>query len=253
MPPCTSSAKALRTDTGEIEALFAFLKTLTPFPGRKYGSEYDEYIVPELSIRKEDGVLRMRMNRDALPSVEIDQAYRDLAEEYKASRTEDGKKAEKFIEEKLGAAQNLLNQLEMRATTLERTGAVLMEKQKDFFLKGPLYLKGLTMQEVAAEVGVHEATISRIAAAKYIDTDFGIYPIRALFSSTVSSDDGSGYSRNAVKEMIRGIIAGNTSGKPLSDQKISDILAERGIKAARRTVSKYRHELDIDSSFSRTK
>ena len=248
-----SSAKALRTDTGEIEALFAFLKTLTPFPGRKYGSEYDEYIIPELSIRKEDGVLRMRMNRDALPSVEIDQAYRDLAEEYKASRTEDGKKAEKFIKEKLGAAQNLLNQLEMRATTLERTGAVLMEKQKDFFLKGPLYLKGLTMQEVAAEVGVHEATISRIAAAKYIDTDFGIYPIRALFSSTVSSDDGSGYSRNAVKEMIRGIIAGNTSGKPLSDQKISDILAERGIKAARRTVSKYRHELDIDSSFSRTK
>ena len=128
-----------------------------------------------------------------------------------------------------------------------------MEKQRDFFLNGPLYLKGMTMQEVADEVGVHEATISRIASSKYIDTDFGIYPIRALFSSTVNSDDGQGYSRNAVKEMIRNIIAENTGGKPLSDQKISDILAERGIKTARRTVSKYRHELDIDSSFGRTK
>ena len=247
------SAKALKTDTGEIEALFSFLKTLTPFPGRKYDSGYDEYIIPELSIKKEDGVLRMKVNRDCLPSVEIDPAYKELAEEYKKDRSESGRKAEKFIKEKINAASSLINQIDMRASTLERTGAVLMEKQKDFFLKGPLYLKGLTMQEAAAEVGVHEATISRIASSKYIDTDFGIYPIRALFSSTVNSDDGQGYSRNAVKEMIRNIIAENTGGKPLSDQKISDILAERGIKTARRTVSKYRHELDIDSSFGRTK
>ena len=109
----------------------------------------------------------------------------------------------------------------------------------------------MTMQEVASELGVHEATVSRIAASKYIDTDWGIYPIRSLFSSKVESSDGANYSKNAVKEMVRKIIMENTTGKPLSDQKISDILAERGIKAARRTVSKYRHELDIDSSFSR--
>ena len=118
---------------------------------------------------------------------------------------------------------------------------------------GPKYMKGLTMQEAAAEVGVHEATISRIAASKYIDTDFGIYPIRMLFSNKVESASGENYSKNAVKEIISEIINTNTTGKPLSDQKISDILAKRGIKAARRTVSKYRHELDIDSSFERSK
>ena len=127
-----------------------------------------------------------------------------------------------------------------------------MEKQKDFFLNGPRYLKGLTMQEVAAAIGVHEATVSRIAASKYIETDYGIYPIRAIFSNKVESTDGENYSKNAVKEIISEIISSNTTGKPLSDQKISDILAERGIKAARRTVSKYRHELDIESSFTRS-
>ena len=247
-------ARNLRTDTEEVRALYAFLKTLTPFPGRKYGSEYEAYIIPELSIKKdEDGILRMHLNRNALPLVEIDPAYSSMADEYRRDRSPEGREAEKFIKEKLSAASSLISQLDIRATTLEKTGAVLMEKQRDFFLSGPLYLKGMTMQEVAEEIGVHEATVSRIAASKYIDTDFGIYPIRSLFSSTVNSADGANYSKNAVKEMIRTIIEENTTGKALSDQKISDILAERGIKAARRTVSKYRHELDIDSSFSRSK
>ncbi len=245
------AAKDLCTDRQEVEALYAFLKTLTPFPGRRYGYEYEAYIIPELSIKKEDGHLVMRLNRNALPIVEIDPEYRDLAGEYRKDGSKEAKAAEKFIKERISSASSLISQLEIRADTLERTGAVLMDRQRDFFLYGPLHLKGLTMQEVASEIGVHEATVSRIAASKYIDTDWGIYPIRSFFSSKVESSDGANYSKNAVKEMVRKIIMENATGKPLSDQKISDILAERGIKAARRTVSKYRHELDIDSSFSR--
>ena len=109
------------------------------------------------------------------------------------------------------------------------------------------------MQDVADEIGVHEATVSRIASSKYIDTDYGIYPIRSLFSNKVESDGNENYSKNAVKEIIGEIIRENSSGKALSDQKISDKLAERGIKIARRTVSKYRKEMDIDSSFERAK
>ena len=109
------------------------------------------------------------------------------------------------------------------------------------------------MNEAADAIGVHEATVSRLAASKYIDTDFGIYPIRMLFSSQVSSSGDENYSKNAVKEIIRQIIEDNDTGKALSDQKISDILKERGITAARRTVSKYRKELNIDSSFERGK
>ena len=216
---------------------------------------FKSFVVSELEKMKKDdnGHLRLKLNKNALPLVEIDSTYTDMAAEFKDDKTEEGKAAEKFIKEKLNSASNLINQLEMRASTLEKTGAVLMEKQKDFFLIGPKYMKGLTMQEAAAEVGVHEATISRIAASKYIDTDFGIYPIRMLFSNKVESASGENYSKNAVKEIISEIINTNTTGKPLSDQKISDILAKRGIKAARRTVSKYRHELDIDSSFERSK
>ena len=248
------AAKELGTDKEEVEALFSFLKTLTPFPGRRYSSDYEQYIVPELSIKKnEEGNLVLTLNKNALPIVEIDPSYSELAKEYRNDKSADGKETEKFVKEKLASANNLINQLEMRATTLEKMGTVLMEKQKDFFLKGPRYLKGLTMQEAAAEIGVHEATVSRIASSKYIDTDFGIFPIRALFSNRVESNDGENYSKNAVKEIIKEIIMNNQTGKALSDQKISDMLAERGIKAARRTVSKYRHELDIDSSFARSK
>ena len=248
------AARNLGTDREEAEALFSFLRTLTPFPGRKYGSEYEQFIVPELSIKKnEEGNLVLTLNKNALPIVEIDPSYSEMEKEYRNDRSESGKEAEKFIKEKIASASNLMNQLEMRATTLEKTGAVLMEKQRDFFLNGPMYMKGLTMQEVADEIGVHEATVSRIASSKYIDTDFGIYPIRALFSNRVESNDGENYSKNAVKEIIREIIMENKTGKALSDQKISDMLAQRGIKAARRTVSKYRHELDIDSSFARSR
>ena len=248
------AARNLGTDREEAEALFSFLRTLTPFPGRKYGSEYEQFIVPELSIKKnEEGNLVLTLNKNALPIVEIDPSYSEMEKEYRNDRSESGKEAEKFIKEKIASASNLMNQLEMRATTLEKTGAVLMEKQRDFFLNGPMYMKGLTMQEVADEIGVHEATVSRIASSKYIDTDFGLYPIRALFSNRVESNDGENYSKNAVKEIIREIIMENKTGKALSDQKISDMLAQRGIKAARRTVSKYRHELDIDSSFARSR
>ena len=247
-------AKELRTDKEEIEALYAFLKTLTPFPGRRYGSDYDQYIIPELSIKKdENGMLRMQLNKNALPLVEIDQSYTDMAEEYRNDKSREGKETEKFIKDKLSSASALINQLELRANTLEKTGAVLMDKQREFFLNGPKYLKGLTMQDVADEIGVHEATVSRIASSKYIDTDYGIYPIRSLFSNKVESDGNENYSKNAVKEIIGEIIRENSSGKALSDQKISDKLAERGIKIARRTVSKYRKEMDIDSSFERAK
>ena len=115
-------ARNLRTDTEEVRALYAFLKTLTPFPGRKYGSEYEAYIIPELSIKKdEDGILRMHLNRNALPLVEIDPAYSSMADEYRRDRSPEGREAEKFIKEKLSAASSLISQLDIRATTLEKT------------------------------------------------------------------------------------------------------------------------------------
>jgi RNA polymerase sigma-54 factor len=124
----------------------------------------------------------------------------------------------------------------------------LLVEQSEFFLKGPKYLKPLTQRDVADKIGVHETTVSRIATAKWIDTDWGILPLKQLFSNAVG--DG-GQSKNSVKELVKEIILSNSSGKALSDQKISDLLLEKGVKVARRTVAKYRGELNIDSSFVR--
>lgn len=245
-------ARDLRTDKEDVESMLALIKTLTPFPGLQYSDDPDEYIVPELSIRKIDGKLTLSLNKDALPIVEIDPAYEEMQKDLRKDK-KDNKDTLKYLKDNLSSAAFLINQINARTSTLERTGKVLLEKQRDFFLNGPLYLRGLTMGEVAEEVGVHEATISRVAASKYIDTDFGIFPIRYLFSSKTRSEEGEDISKNAIKEMIRKMIEENTSSKALSDQRISDMLSEKGINIARRTVSKYRKELNIDSSFERTR
>lgn len=244
-------AKELKTDKEDVEAMLDLIKSLTPFPGLAYSSEYDGYIIPELSIKKKDGKLVLLLNRFALPIVEVDPSYIEMEKELKGEKTEENKIALKYLKENISNANSLISQIAARESTLERTGTVLMEKQKDFFLYGPLYLKGLTMKEVADEVGVHEATISRVASSKYIDTDFGIFPIRYLFSAKPQKESGNDLSKNAIKETIRKIIEENKDTKALSDQKICNILSERGITIARRTVSKYRKELNIDSSFDR--
>lgn len=246
-------AKNLKIEEEDVKALYEFLKTLTPYPGLKYSSDYDKYIVPEISIKKEEGFLKMRINKDALPIVEIDPVYSEMENSLKLSKSNKDKEAMKYLKEKLNSANSLIALMEARTSTLERTGLSLLKHQEEFFTNGPMHLKGLTMREVAEDVGVHEATISRIATSKYIDTDFGVYPIRYLFSSQTVGDSGEEHSKHAIKEMIKKIIEENNTGKALSDQKISDILKERGVQAARRTVSKYRHELDIDSSFQRAK
>ena len=210
-------------------------------------------MTPELAIKKnEEGKLTLTLIKDALPIVEIDPSYEEMTKELKGSNKKDNKDAEKYLKSELQSSKDLINQLKIRETTLEKLGCALEVAQKDFFLYGPLFLKGLTMRQIAEEVGVHEATISRLANSKYIDTDWGVWPIRSLFSSSLQSEDGE-LSKNAVKERIRQIIENNDSGKALSDQKIADILIREGIRIARRTVGKYRGELKIDSSFERTK
>lgn len=243
-------AKDLNIEMEDLDALYEFLKTLTPYPGLKYSNDFDEYIIPDLSIRKENDKLVLKINTSSLPLLSIDPQYRLMEEDLKENRKEN-KETLNYLKEQLNQANDLINQIELRNSTLEKVGVVLLDKQKDFFLYGPRFIHPLILKDVAEIVQVHETTISRITTSKYIDTDFGIIPIKQLFSTAViSSDSNADLSKNAVKEIIKQLIEEN-SEKSLSDQKISDILSQRGIKLARRTVNKYRKELDIDSSFVR--
>lgn len=238
-------AKNLGIDLEELEVLYTFLKTLTPYPGQGFASGPELYVIPDISIRQEQGVLMLRMNSTALPDLRINSDFEAFSHE-----KDTPKETQAYIQEQLKRANSLMFQVQMRNQTLYKVGQVLAEKQREFFLSGPQYIKPLTQKSVADQIGVHETTVSRISTAKWIDTDWGIIPIKNLFSSAVG-DEGEQVSKHAAKEIIRQIIEEHQGEKALSDQKISNLLMERGIKVARRTVAKYRNELNIDPSFIR--
>ena len=247
-------AKRLSITRDDLDDLYAFLKTLTPYPASAFGSSRERYIVPDVSIKVEDGRLVTRLNDEAIPLLSLDTGYQQMEKELSAGGTKQDKEAARYLKKELQSAQELIRQIDMRNSTLEKVAQVLALKQKAFFLFGPGSLKPLTLKDVAVEIGVHEATVSRVTSGKYADTDWGIIPLKSLFSSAVRTTGGQeDMSKEAVKEMVRRIIQDNDTGRPLSDQKISDILKARGVSCARRTVNKYRKELDIDSSLERAR
>lgn len=246
-------AKALDISEEELDTLYSYLKTLTPYPGQLYSSGPDEFVIPDISVHQVDGMLQFKLNDDTLPALRINPEFSELGAELQGKKTEEAKEATAFIQQSIKDATSLIGQVQLRNQTLQKVGLALLKFQKDFFLYGPRYLKPLTLKVIADEVSLHETTISRISQAKWIDTDWGILPIKNLFSNAVVTTTGNtdDLSKNAVKEIIREIIEAHEGPKALSDQKLSDMLKERGISVARRTVAKYRGELNIDSSFIR--
>ena len=240
-------ALALGITAQDVETYYSVIKSFTPFPGRVYDSKAENYIVPEFSVHNEDGKLEVKMNRSNLPDLEISPEFSALADGLSGA---DAKEANSYIKNSIRQARTLISQVNLRFETLFKAATALVELQSQFFYNGPQYLKTLTLKQVADMIGVHETTMSRLSQNKYVDTDWGLFPMKYFFSQgTQSTSSEDGVSRNAVKSMIEEILKENPK---LSDQKISDKLAERGIKCARRTVSKYRSELNIDSSFTRT-
>ncbi|MDD5077245.1 MAG: RNA polymerase sigma-54 factor, partial [Sphaerochaetaceae bacterium] len=164
------------------------------------------------------------------------------------------KETTSYINNAIRSANQLISQIHMRNETIKKIGLQLIKHQHEFFIKGPRYLKPLTYRTISEELSLHETTISRAVQGKYIDTDWGILPIKELFSSAIQTTipGKEEVSKTAVMDLLKEIIETHTGDKPLSDQKLSDMLNERGIKIARRTVSKYRQALNIDSSYIRS-
>ncbi len=243
-------AKALGVPEEEVEVLYQYLKTLNPFPGLQYSADEIQYAVPDLIVRKIDGRLQLRLNTENLPTLSIDPDFSQLTGD---PRDKAYKETNAYIHNAIKSANLLISQIQMRSDTMKKIGIELVKFQHEFFLNGPRSLKPLTYRMIAEDLSLHETTISRAVQGKYIDTDYGIMPIKQLFSSAIQTVDpeGEDLSKRAVMDIMQEIISGHTGSKPLSDQKIADLLAERGIKIARRTVSKYRLSLNIDSSYVR--
>ena len=255
-------AKKTSLDKDDIQDICEFIKTLSPFPGRAFTSANVRYVIPDIKVTRstaEDGQdeLIINLNDEAFPVLGVNNFYEKLIDSSNKDDSHGRQEARDFARENIREARLFIDHLKRRNKTLIRTANAILQFQYSFFIKGPKYLAPLTLKDIAKELGVHETTVSRIANGKYMQTEWGIFEIRYFFSNSINSVNGSGsegskFSKKSVKEIIKEIIfAKNLDGRNLSDQEISVILGQKGIALARRTVAKYRKELDMGSSYTR--
>ncbi|MEX2444637.1 MAG: RNA polymerase factor sigma-54 [Alkalispirochaeta sp.] len=240
-------AKALSINEQDVVEALEVIRGLNPFPGRLYSSDQSRYVIPDLVLRKRDGQFVLVLNDEEIPVLGVNRTFARVADN-------GDKSARKFAGQSVRDARWFMHSIEQRNQTLLKVARAILDFQRDFFLKGKKHLVPLTLKDIANEVDVSEATVSRVTAGKYLQTEWGIFELKHFFSNSVAGTaaGGSKYSKEGVKEIVREILESEgESGTHLSDQKISDLLAQRGIKIARRTVAKYRKELKIDSSYER--
>ena len=240
----TDIARAMKITPAEVQELAASIGELDPRPG--FGSEAEgaRAVVPDLTVQKvdEDGdQYVVYLNDGNLPRLQVSRAYDETMRD-PGARQDD---AATFIDEKRRYAEWIIKTIEQRRRTMIKVMEAIVAEQKDFFEKGAIALRPLTLQQVATAIGMHESTVSRVTRQKYVQTPRGVFPLKYFFSAGLDTDEGDEVAAKAVKLMIEEIVAGEDPRRPLSDKKIADILSERGLKIARRTVAKYREQLNI--------
>ena len=247
------SALAKKTGLSEEDTrlLCEYIKKLSPFPGRSFAPADVRYVVPDIRVVRDGDEFIINLNDEAFPVLGINPFFEKL-EDSLSDKPEDGQtQARDFAREKAREARLFINHLKQRNKTLIRVAAAVLEFQRAFFINGPKHLAPLTLGDIARELKVHETTVSRTANGKYMQTEWGIFEIRYFFTNSISGTGSSGsrFSKESVKEIIKEIVT--AENRLLSDQEISALLSQKGIALARRTVAKYRKELDMGSSYTR--
>lgn len=242
----TRNYKALSRATGkkkpELErAINYIVSELTPFPGLSYAQEETNYIVPDVYVRKFDGEYEIRLNDDDLPQLKLSSLYQDLLKNDKALE----KESRQYISEKLKNADWFIKSLYQRQRTIVKVMESILRFQMDFFERGPQYLKPLILKDVADDIEMHESTVSRVTSNKYVHTPLGIYELKYFFSTAIPREGQEAMASESIKTIIKKMIQDEDKSSPLSDNAISEKLAEKNIKIARRTVAKYREQLKI--------
>ena len=235
--------KLLDCNDDQLRAAQFLICSLNPRPGAQYAPLDARYITPDVVLRKLRGQWTVTINGDAFPRLRINSLYAQILSKQRGSS----------LAGQLQEARWLLKSLEARGDTLLRVTRCLLRQQAGFLEFGEQALRPLTLREVALEVGLHESTVSRAIARKYVRTPRGTLPLRAFFASGVGTEGGGEASSIAIQSMIRRLIEAENPRKPLSDAKLADLLKESGIPVARRTVAKYREAMDILSSHERVR
>ena len=233
-------ARGLGLTVEEVQEAVKRITCLEFHPGREFLPDDDHYILPEVFVTKVGDDYVVTTNNEQIPHLRISNHYKDLM-----SRADAPAEAREYIREKIRAGKFLIKSLQQRQQTILNIGKEIVKRQREFLDKGRAYLKPMTMVQVAEVVKVHETTVSRAVSNKYMETPQGIYEMKFFFTSGIQTASGNGLSNTSVKDMVAAMFSGENSGKPLSDQEIVKMLKENGIVIARRTVAKYRAELNI--------
>ncbi len=238
-------AKELNISVQEVQQLADFIKTLKPKPAMGFHSANPRFIVPDVTVEKVDGEWIIMVNDSLIPRLQLSTQYHQYVQGHKKNIDE----TTKYIVDKWQQATWLIKSIEQRRITLLKVTRAILEHQEDFFENGSL--KPLTLKEIAKKVDVHESTVSRATNQKYLQTPLGIYEFKFFFNNGLTNQQGEVLATENVKQQIKEMIEKEDKRKPLSDQKIAELLSKKEIEISRRTVAKYRDELGIDSSAKR--
>jgi RNA polymerase sigma-54 factor len=234
-------ARQLKCGVEEVQAAADVVATLNPRPGLEVSAEDPKYVVPDLLVERVDDEYVVLLNDRNVPRLRISSAYENVLKDKKAG----DKSSREYIQGKLSSARWLIQTIEQRRRTMIKVMNCIIREQREFFERGIAYLRPLTLQQVARQIDMHESTVSRVCSGKYVQTPRGVFELKFFFSSGLETEDGEDVSARTAKDIIRTLIEEEDKKEPLSDQRIAELLHEKGLRIARRTVAKYREQLSI--------
>ena len=242
-------ARRLGMSVEDVQKAADNIARLNPRPGQVFAAAPQNYVLPDVMVEKVDGEYQIILNNEQIPHLRISNLYKDII----ASGDAQSSEVKNYVRDKIRSGKFLIRSIHQRQQTILNIAQQIVSRQRDFLEHGPSYLKPMTMGEVADAVGVHETTVSRAVSGKYMATPQGVFEMKYFFTSGYQTATGDSLSNISVKEAILDLVKHENGSAPFSDQEIVEILVERGIPIARRTVAKYRDELNILPSHMRRK
>jgi RNA polymerase sigma-54 factor len=242
--------RGLNISDTELKDVITLILKLNPRPGGNVGevNKAESYIIPDFFIINNAGKLELTLNSKNAPDLRISEGYREMLREYDRGSKKDKRQKEAvlFIKQKIDSAKWFIDMIKQRQNTLLSTMGAIMHYQKDFFLTGDeTTLKPMILKDIAEITGLDISTVSRVANSKFVQTEFGTYRLKFFFSESLSTDSGEEVSTREVKKILSDLVEAESKKKPLSDERLTELLQEKGYNIARRTVAKYREQLNI--------
>ncbi len=241
--------RALGVEPDEMKLALDEILKLNPKPGgSSSGARQNQYIIPDFLVSNNNGQLELSLNSRNAPELKVSQSFKEIYQAYKAAPNKDRKTRDEilYIKQKMDSAKWFIDAIRQRQQTLYNTMAAILDLQEAWFLTGDeTNLRPMILKDIAEITGLDISTISRVANSKYVSTEFGTYPLKYFFSESLTTDSGEEVSTREVKRILADLIGAEDKRKPLSDQKLMDLLKEKGYQIARRTVAKYREQLNI--------